>query len=177
MLQANTIARPYATALFKIAKDEKSANVWQQTLRELSVVIQDKEIAKLVGNPKVNQVELVEEIKKAVSKQPKTLDSFLQILLNNKRLLVLPYISIYFDKLINEDEGSSDVLIESAFPITKAQQDEFTKYLENKFGRKLNAKVSVVPELVGGMRAFVGDELFDYSIKAQLSNMKAAIMA
>ncbi len=177
MLQANTIARPYSVALFKIAKESNSANIWQQTLRELSAVMQNEDIAKTVGNPKVNQAELVEDIKKSVSNQSKELDAFLQILLYNKRLLILPNISSYFDGLLNEYEGSSDVCIESALPITKKQQNEFVRYLEHKFGRKLNAKVLIVPELIGGMRAFVGDELFDYSIKAQLSNMKAEIMA
>ena len=182
MLQANTIARPYAAALLKIAKQTKSANVWQQTLHTLSTVIQNKDIAKLIGNPKINQLELLEDIKKSlpndIKQADKKLDNFLNILLSNKRLLLLPNISFCFDKLLNEDQGSSDVLIESALPITKAEQDNFVAYLENKIGRKLNAKQpKIVPELIGGMRAFIGDELFDYSIKAQLLNMKAKIMA
>ena len=47
--------------------------------------------------------------------------------------------------------------------------------MERRFGRKLEASVVVVPELIGGVRVVVGDEVLDTSIRARLEQMKAAL--
>ena len=49
--------------------------------------------------------------------------------------------------------------------------------LEKRFGRKLNASVEVDPELIGGIRVVVGDEVLDTSVKARLEQMKVALSA
>ena len=49
--------------------------------------------------------------------------------------------------------------------------------LEKRFGRKLNASVQVEPELIGGIRVVVGDEVLDTSVKARLEQMKVALTA
>ena len=49
--------------------------------------------------------------------------------------------------------------------------------MERRFGRKLDASVVVVPELIGGVRVVVGDEVLDTSIRARLEQMKVALTA
>jgi len=177
MLQATTIARPYAIAIFKIAIENESTNLWQEVLQNLSMLIQNKDFVSLIGNPKIDKKDLIHDIQKILGESVKDLESFLNILATNKRLLVLPQISQYFNELLIKYNGSSEVLIQSAYKLTVAQKQSFVKYLEVKFNRKLNAVVKVVPELIGGIRAFVGDEVLDYSVKAHLENMKASIIA
>ena len=47
--------------------------------------------------------------------------------------------------------------------------------MERRFGSKLETSVVVVPELIGGIRVVVGDEVLDTSIRARLEQMKAAL--
>ena len=49
--------------------------------------------------------------------------------------------------------------------------------LEKRFGRKLEAKVELEPELIGGVRVVVGDEVLDTSVKARLERMKSSLVA
>jgi F-type H+-transporting ATPase subunit delta len=49
--------------------------------------------------------------------------------------------------------------------------------LEKRFGRKLNVSVELQPELIGGIRVVVGDEVLDTSVKARLEQMKVALTA
>ena len=65
----------------------------------------------------------------------------------------------------------------SAFPIDAAQLADVVASLETRFKRKLNATVQVQPELIGGIRVVVGDEVLDTSVKARLEQMKAALTA
>ena len=46
-----------------------------------------------------------------------------------------------------------------------------------RFARKLNPSVVLEPELIGGIRVVVGDEVLDTSVKARLEQMKVALTA
>jgi F-type H+-transporting ATPase subunit delta len=63
----------------------------------------------------------------------------------------------------------------SAFPLDPAQLADTVAVLEKRFGRKLKAEVEVVPELIGGIRVVVGDEVLDTSVRARLEQMKVAL--
>mgnify|MGYP000912569784 CR=1 FL=1 len=67
--------------------------------------------------------------------------------------------------------------ITASFPIDAGQLADVVAALEKRFGRKLNAHVEIDPELIGGIRAVVGDEVLDTSVKARLEQMKVALTA
>jgi len=68
-------------------------------------------------------------------------------------------------------------LIYSAFEIAAPARAEVTQALEKRFGRKLNVAVEMQPELIGGIRVVVGDEVLDASVKARLEQMKVELSA
>jgi F-type H+-transporting ATPase subunit delta len=65
----------------------------------------------------------------------------------------------------------------SAFPIDAAALAALSATLEKRFARKLNLSVELQPELIGGIRVVVGDEVLDTSVKARLEQMKVALTA
>jgi F-type H+-transporting ATPase subunit delta len=73
--------------------------------------------------------------------------------------------------------GSSDATVFSAFAMDAAALAGVASALEKRFGRKLNLTVALEPELIGGIRVVVGDEVLDTSIKARLEHMKLALTA
>ena len=73
--------------------------------------------------------------------------------------------------------GLSDATIESAYPIDASQLADVRAALEKRFARKLNTSVVVKPELIGGIRVVVGDEVLDTSVAARLQQMKTALVA
>ena len=54
---------------------------------------------------------------------------------------------------------------------------EVAAALEQRFERKLDVKVELDPSLIGGIRAVVGDEVLDTSVKARLEQMKVALIS
>jgi len=66
-------------------------------------------------------------------------------------------------------------VIYSAFNIDSAALAELAVTLEKRFNRKLNLSVELQPELIGGIRVVVGDEVLDSSVKARLEQMKVAL--
>ena len=68
-------------------------------------------------------------------------------------------------------------MVHSAFPLDAAALADLSGVLEKRFGRKLNLQVELQPELIGGIRVVVGDEVLDTSVKARLEQMKVALTA
>jgi len=176
MAEIATIARPYAEALFKAsASDLAGTAAW---LDELAAIAGNSQLLQFADNPKVEAGQVFEVIAGvAKSALPEAAKNFLQLVIENGRLSVLPEIATQFRALKNAVGGSSDATVFSAFAMDAAALAGVASALEKRFGRKLNLTVALEPELIGGIRVVVGDEVLDTSIKARLEHMKFALTA
>jgi F-type H+-transporting ATPase subunit delta len=176
MAELATIARPYAEALFKAAGADGAALSSQMSV--LAAVAGNEQLRQFADNPKVGASQVVDVVTGAAGT---TLDArvgnLLQMVIENGRLAALPEIAAQFTALVNAQSGSSDAVIQSAFPIDDAALADVVVALEKRFGRKLNARVEIDNGLIGGIRVVVGDEVLDTSVKARLEQMKVALTA
>lgn len=177
MAEIATIARPYAEALFQVAKSHDLA-AWGQQLDALAQVAQDADLRQFADHPKA-EVQQVVAVITAAAKQTLAagVQNFLQTLVENGRLAALPEIVAQYHVLANAASGVSDAQIYSAYEISDAQLADLKASLEKRFGRKLEAHVQLEPGLIGGVRVVVGDEVLDTSVKARLERMKVALTA
>ena len=179
MAELATIARPYAEALFKAAGDD-SASLKPQ-LAHLAQLAGQPELRQFADNPKVPPSQVLELFDGIADSQGIGLDphvrNLLKAVVENGRLAALPQIAARFTELVNERTGVSDALVQSAFPINDDQLRFVVTTLEKRFKRKLNPTVELTPELIGGIRVVVGDEVLDTSVKARLEQMKVALTA
>lgn len=176
MAEIATIARPYAEALFKVVKAQaEQAAEW---LDALAVVAADPGLQQFAHDPKVSHQQILELIDHVGPKNlPPAGLNFVRTLVENGRLAVLPEIALQFHALVDAQSGVRKALVHSAFPIEAPALAELTKVFEKRFGRKLNVQVALQPELIGGIRVVVGDEVLDTSVKARLEQMKVALTA
>jgi F-type H+-transporting ATPase subunit delta len=176
MAELATIARPYAEALFKAARsDLQAADAWLQPLAQ---VANNAQLQDFAANPNTSPAQVF-ELLAGVAKVtlPEQGKNFLETVIANGRVSALPEIAVQFRALKNAQSGSSDALVQSPFPIEGAALADVSALLEKRFGRKLNTKVQLVPELIGGIRVVVGDEVLDTSVKSRLEQMKTALLA
>jgi F-type H+-transporting ATPase subunit delta len=179
MAELATIARPYAEALFSAA-GAHAAQLKPQ-IAPLAQLAASAELRQFADNPKVSSTQVFDMIAGIALQQGLSLDArignLLRAVLDNGRLAALPEIAAQYLALVNGSTGISDATIQSAFPIEGGQLAEVLAVLEKRFGRTLSPTVEIVPELIGGIRVAVGDEVLDTSIKARLEQMKAALTA
>ncbi|MES1161933.1 MAG: F0F1 ATP synthase subunit delta [Rhizobacter sp.] len=177
MAELATLARPYAEALFQVAVkgDLKQAS---SELDALAGVAANPQLRQFADAPSAGDAQVFDVITSVV-KTPLSDASknLLRTVIANGRLSVLSEIAAQFHVLVSERSGVSDAIVYSAFPIEPAQLAEVVTSLETRFKRKLNASVQLQPDLIGGIRVVVGDEVLDTSVKARLEQMKAALTA
>jgi len=176
MAELATIARPYAEALFKASSSDLAGTaVW---LDELAAIAGNAQMQQFADNPNAT-VQQVFDVIAGVAKS--TLNdgakNFLRLVIENGRLSALPEIAAQFRALKNTQSGTFDAIVYSAFPIDGGALADVKGVLEKRFDRKLNLAVELRPELIGGIRVVVGDEVLDTSVKARLEQMKVALTA
>ena len=179
MAELATIARPYAEALFSSAGAQ--AAEFKPQLALLAQLAASPELRQFADNPKVAATQVYYMVASIASSDGVTLDAkvgnLLRAVIENGRLAALPEIAAQYLALVNGSSGVSDATIQSAYPIEGAQLAQVVATLEKRFDRKLNATVEIVPDLIGGIRVIVGDEVLDTSVKARLEQMKVALTA
>ena len=176
MAELATIARPYAEALFKTAgTDLVGTATW---LDELAAIASNVQLQQYAGNPSVTSAQTF-DVMTGVAKTalPEAAKNFLKAVIDNGRISVMPEIASQFRALKNAKSGSSDATVFSAFALDAATLADLLVTLEKRFGKMLNLKVELQPELIGGVRVVVGDEVLDTSVKARLEQMKAALVS
>jgi F-type H+-transporting ATPase subunit delta len=177
MAEIATIARPYAEALMKASHGADLADLSRQ-MQALAGVASHPQLRRFADDPKVTAAQVFDLISSVVQVPLGTsAANLLRAVLDNGRLAALPEIAGQFHALVNARSGVSEALIESAFAIDAAQLADVVAALEKRFARKLNASVVLRPELIGGIRVVVGDEVLDTSVLARLEHMKVALSA
>ncbi|MCX7086350.1 MAG: F0F1 ATP synthase subunit delta [Methylococcales bacterium] len=176
MSELATLARPYAAAVFKRAKETNATKEWSQSLSFMSAVLENEDIAVVVDNPKVNKQKLSELMLDICQEQLTAENSnFLKLLVHNNRLVLLPQIAKLYESYKAEDEGYVEVEVVSAYTLSKEAKQSFSVTLEKTLGKKIHMNVSVDKTLIGGVLVRAGDRVIDGTIKGRLQHMHKAL--
>jgi len=175
MAELLTIARPYADAAFAFAREESTLPQWSDALSRLSQVMASDEAGSVVDNPRLTPAQVATLIADAAGTLSPTQRNFVQLLAENERLSVLPQIAEQFHSLRNRADGTLDAVIESAYPLTDEQIDGIRATLEEKYGRKVQARAEVESDLIGGVCIRMGDEVIDASVRGKLARLAASL--
>ncbi len=172
MSDLTTLARPYAQAVFKLAKKEKSTEKWSEALTFLSLLMQDAAMLTVVKNPKIPKQRIIQLILDiAEGKFNDKTVNFIKLLVHYDRLLLSPQIAELFEQYKSEDEGYVDVELKSAFALTKAEENSMIDTLEKILQKTVHMNANVDKTLIGGFLARAGDIVIDGSIKGRLQQL------
>lgn len=176
MAEPVTIARPYAEAAFKLAREQNTLPAWSDALALISAVAADAQVAALIDSPQVNAAQLEGVIIGAIGKHLSgEARNFVQVLVQNRRLGVIGQIRESYEALRREHEGTMEATVVSALPVDDGLLKPLVSALEKKYGRKITARVELDPQLIGGLKIMVGDKVIDATVRGRLDAMAAAL--
>ena len=178
MAEIATLARPYAEAVFRLADAGGTLAAWSGTLRTLAQAAAHPDMQECMSKYDLTAAQLQELfLSLAPGEMSAEAKNFVHLLIENDRLAALPEIYALFDELKNEREGIVDARIITAFPLEGAQLASLVADLERRFKRKINPRVTIDRELIGGVRVAVGDEVIDGSVRGKLNAMAAGLLS
>ena len=178
MAEAATIARPYAEAVFGLAEKAGAFAPWLERLAIMARVAAHPEMRSCISNPNLGAKQLYDLFIQLCKEDfPVDARNFLRVLIANDRLALLPEIHQQFVELKNELEGVVEAEIRTAFPLDNAQINGLVADISRRLKRRVQPRVAVDKELIGGVRITAGDEVIDGSVRGKLEEMAASLKA
>ena len=176
MSEAITIARPYAQAAFEEAQKLSDLKGWAEALLSLAEAVCHPEVRAVVTSPRVAKPQLESLMEGLLGDRAKPQQrNFIRILVDNQRLLVLPEIAATFEAMRAEAEKTVNVMVDSAFELSAAQQEKIVSSLKARMGREIKLVCKVNKELLGGVVIRAGDKVIDGSARTRLGEMANAL--
>lgn len=175
MSEAITTARPYAQAAFEEAQRQGNLKGWSAMLLSLAEAAEHPEFRAVATHPQVSKKQaesLVEGLLDEVNAEQR---NFARLLVDNRRLLVLPEIYALFESLRAEAEKTVNVVVDSAYELSATQQEKIVASLKKRMGREVKLTCKIDGQLLGGIVIRAGDKVIDGSARARLGEMANAL--
>jgi F-type H+-transporting ATPase subunit delta len=168
----------YASALFDLAREDKSVDTVQAQLAGFRAAIEDSaDLKRLVTSPAFSSADQIAAIE-AICAKAKIAGislNFLRLVAKNRRLPALPAIVDAFDTLVAISKGEIGAEVISADKLTAAQLKDLKAALKASTGRDVTLSTRVDSSLLGGLIVKVGSRMMDNSLKTKLQNLKIAM--
>jgi F-type H+-transporting ATPase subunit delta len=168
----------YATALFELARDEKSVDAVKADLDRFNAMIADSaDLKRLVRSP-VFSAETQSRALAAVLEQAEITGisaNFLKVLTANRRLFAVTDVIRAFRALVAKFKGEATADVTIAEALSDKNLDALKSALRSVTGKDVALNVNVDPSIIGGLVVKLGSRMVDSSIRTKLNSIKHAM--
>lgn len=171
------LARPYARAVFELAKTQGDYGKWSESLALMAAIVGNDTMAGLLDNPQLTRADAGKLVISACGEdigEPEK--NLLSMLSENDRLGELPMIAALYNRFRDEAEGTVEAEVISAQPLSEEQKTAIAGALKQRIGRDVQLNCSVNEDLVGGAVVRAGDLVIDGSAVEHLRQLSSALV-
>lgn len=176
MAEIATLARPYANAVFELAKSEQALDRWSRMLAILTAAAEQEKVRQLLESPDLSAEQkaqrLIDLCGEELSDRAKNL---VRLLARNKRLNVMGELREQFEARKAEAERVLEVEVISAYELSEEQSERLRNALQRKFEREVSLTGRIDPDMLGGAIIRAGDTVIDGSLRGRLDKLAEAL--
>ncbi len=174
MALSGSAGRRYAEALIDFADGPGAVERFRASLERLTGAIGPGTIA-LLRDPRVSLDHRRAALVAATKDEPPAVRSLLVLLLERRRIELLPAIARAYGEIVDRRAGIKKAKITTPIELGVADREALVRRFEKASGLKLKATFLVDPSLLGGARVQIGDHLIDASLAARLHELAAEL--
>lgn len=180
MIEFATVARPYAKAMFELAEEKGQTESWSEGLQQLAWLIQQPKVAAYINRVDVEAddkaKELIHLLDKVQAAKSDEFKNFIHVVASEKRLAVLPNIFELYKEFVLAKNNTKQATIYTAYAVaSEGQRAKIISDLEQHFHVRLQANFITEPDLIGGLKVVVGDQVLDLSVQGKLQKLYATM--
>ena len=168
----------YATALFELARDEKSVDAVKADLARFSAMLADSpDLMRLVRSP-VFSAEMQSKALVAVLEKAEISGiaaKFLKVLTANRRLFAVTDVIRAYSALVAKFKGEATADVTVAEALSDKNLDALKTALKSVTGKDVALNVNVDPSIIGGLVVKLGSRMVDSSLRTKLNSIKHAM--
>lgn len=175
MARRTSTANRYAEAVFEVARDHDSADLWLRELGEIEHVLSDELASRVLLNPVVPRERKRAILLEALPNLSEPVQRFLDLLLRRDRLQLVPQIAERLRELIAEARGIERARVVTAVPLGERERQLLAQRLAAFAGKRVILEEEVDPSLIGGVVAQIGDQVLDGSVRGRLEQLRRVL--
>ncbi len=168
----------YATALFELARDEKSVDAVKADLARFSAMLADSpDLTRLVRSP-VFSAEMQSKALVAVLEKAEISGiaaKFLKVLTANRRLFAVTDVIRAYSALVAKFKGEATADVTVAEALSDKNLDALKTALKSVTGKDVALNVKIDPSIIGGLVVKIGSRMVDSSLRTKLNSIKHAM--
>lgn len=168
----------YATALFELARDEKSIDAVKADLDRFDGLLNDSaDLKRLVRSPVFSADAQSRALTAVLDKAGITGISanFLKVLTANRRLFAVADVIRAFRALVAKFRGEASADVTVAETLSDKNLDALKSALNSVTGKDVTLNVKVDPSIIGGLVVKLGSRMVDSSLRTKLNSIKHAM--
>jgi len=175
---ALAVASKYARALADLVFDAKRTIDPESVAAELAAFADDlaesADLRSVLLSPAVSPVRKRAVVARLVERAgiSRLVRNFICVLIDHRRIALLPEIRQAFHELVNERLGLVEVRIEVARELSQEQRAKVEQRLACISDKKVRPKFATDEQLIGGMVARIGSKIYDGSVRGQLQLLR-----
>ena len=167
-----TAARPYAQAVFELAREDGEFGTWSGMLNLLKTVVADASMGSLLANPTLKAAFLADFILDICGDHLTDEGRrFVRVLAAAGRLPLAPQIAMVYEQLRIEAEGIVEVELISAYPLEESDRQHIADAMTRRLGKKITITANIDKNLIGGVVIRAGDSVIDASVSGRLRQL------
>ena len=176
MSESSNIARPYAQAVFELARDSGRFDEWSDSLKSLCEIVEHPDIGAMINDPRITREQILDVMLEIGGDGfDEQTGNLVRILGHYRRLAAIPMIARQYESLRAQEEGIIEAELETAFEIEDEQRSSLVAALQKRLGRKVRLTSNVNPDLLGGVVVRAGDWVIDGSVRARLDKLSSSL--
>ena len=168
----------YATALFELARDEKSIDAVRADLDRFDGLLNDSaDLRRLVRSPVFSAEAQSRALNAVLDKAGISGISanFLKVLTANRRLFAVADVIRAFRALVARFKGEASADVTVAETLSDKNLDALKAALQTVTGKDVTLNVKVDPSIIGGLVVKLGSRMVDSSLRTKLNSIKNAM--
>ncbi len=169
------LASRYAAALADVALEQKSGERVKKDLAAfVDTFIASADLRNFIESPAIGpemKHKVIEEVAAKMDLAP-AVRNFAYLIVDHRRTEMLREIQHAFETELNARLGIAEAEVTSARELSSAEKVRVTKALEQRTGKKIEARFLHDESLVGGAVIRVGSTVYDGSVREQLTRLR-----
>jgi F-type H+-transporting ATPase subunit delta len=176
MAELATLARPYAAAVFSLAKRTKRLPEWSRILDYLATATGNPQMARYLAMPEITAEAKAYRLADVCGDvMNDAARNFVNVLAANRRLNLIGFIRDQYEELRAQEDRVLDVEVVSAYELDTAERDRIIAALKKRHQKDVQLTEKVDPALLGGAIVRAGDVVVDGTVRGRLEKLVDAL--
>ncbi|WP_298956697.1 F0F1 ATP synthase subunit delta [uncultured Methylobacterium sp.] len=172
------VAGRYASALFELARDERSVDAVSDGLDRFEALLTESaDLQRFVRSPVFSAEEQVKAIEAVLARAGigGLAGNFIRLSAANRRLFALPDMIRAFRTLVRQSKGIIQAEVRLAEQPSDAVLEDIKASLRDVARSEIDLDLRIDPSLIGGIVVKLGSRMVDASLRTKLNSIRLAM--